>query len=205
MIKSKIYSKHPADSELDFIALDCHLWPEEYPFFVSSEVAICAVEDVGLCVSFIAKEPSPRAVFKHRDDPVCNDSCMEFFFQPFADDNRYLNFEINPNAACLCAIGNDRYDRIFLKEISCVEPIVSAEIFQQEWSAKLTVPEQLISDAFGRDFCVSQLNFIRANFYKCGDQTAAAHYSSLFPVDTVQPDFHRSEFFQKIYFQHERK
>ncbi len=36
---------------------------------------------------------------------------------------------------------------------------------------------------------------IKANVYKCGDDTAVAHYGSWSPVKSNQPDFHRPECF----------
>ena len=195
-----VFSSRSEISELEFSALRCHLWRKEYPAFYESKVALCAVSGRGLYVCFKAEEPSPRAVFTERDAPVYNDSCMEFFLQPFADDDRYINFEINPNGAYLSAIGYDRASRIFLREISECEPKVSARISDSGWSAELFVPEKLISDAFGRKFSVDKTEYIRANFYKCGDLTLSPHYSSLFSVDTPIPDYHRPEFFSRIFF-----
>ncbi len=161
------------------------------------------VEDKGVFVRFEADEPCPRAVFENRDDPVYNDSCMEFFFQPFADDERYVNFEINPKGAFLCAVGKSRNDRLLLSELSSCSPDVSAQTTPEGWSAELFVPEQLITDVFGKKFSVAQTKYIRANFYKCGDLTEQPHYASLFPVKTPLPDFHRPEYFRKIYFVNE--
>ncbi|MFA5695554.1 MAG: carbohydrate-binding family 9-like protein, partial [Proteiniphilum sp.] len=36
---------------------------------------------------------------------------------------------------------------------------------------------------------------IRANFYKCGDETAEPHYISWSPIDLPAPDFHAPQFF----------
>jgi len=195
-----VYSVRPKWTELDFLPLNCHLWRDEYPTFYSSRVAVCGILHTGIFICFDADEPSPRAVFTDRDDPVWNDSCMEFFFQPFADDDRYINFEINPNGAYLCAVGSGRSDRVFLREISACNPEVNASVSDSGWRAELIIPEQLISDVFGKPFSVSDTAYIRANFYKCGDLTPLPHYASLFPVDTPNPDYHRPEFFDKIFF-----
>ncbi len=200
MKNAYIYPSYPDISELEFSELKHHLWSEFYPAFYSSRVAVCCIADQGIFVRFEADEPSPRAVFENRDDPVYNDSCMEFFFQPFADDERYINFEINPNGAYLCAVGRDRSDRAFLREISECEPCVKGCISDSGWSAELFVPEQLISEVFGKKFSVAGTEYLRANFYKCGDLTPSPHYASLFFVDTPNPDYHRPEFFGKIYF-----
>ncbi len=200
MEKTFIFSSHPDASELKFSELKHHLWSEKYPAFYSSRVAVCGVAGKGILVCFEADEPSPRAVFENRDDPVYNDSCMELFFQPFADDERYINFEINPNGAYLCAVGCDRNDRVFLREISDCAPDIKACISDSGWSAELFIPEQLVSDVFGRSFSVADTGYIRANCYKCGDLTPSPHYASLFFVDTPNPDYHRPEFFGRIFF-----
>jgi hypothetical protein len=199
-IKAEDASSYPDISELNFTELKHHLWSEKYPDFYSSRVAVCGIAEKGILVCFEADEPSPRAVFENRDDPVYNDSCMEFFFQPFADDERYINFEINPNGAYLSAVGYDRNGRAFLRKISGCAPCVKACISDSGWSAELFVPEQLISDVFGRKYSVTEAEYIRANFYKCGDLTPLPHYASLFPVNTPEPDYHRPEFFGKIFF-----
>lgn len=185
-------------------ALEYHLWRDEYPCFIVCRAGLYAVKNEGIYARFEADEPCPRAVFENRDDPVYNDSCVEFFFQPFADDERYLNFEINPNGAFLCAVGKDRFDRGFLKELSGCNPTVCARICPDGWSAEIFIPEILISDVFGKSFSVADTDYIRANFYKCGDLTEQPHYASMFPVETAKPDFHRPEYFQKIFFSNER-
>ncbi|MBQ5825354.1 MAG: carbohydrate-binding family 9-like protein [Clostridia bacterium] len=195
-----LYKKGEEVQLPEMVALGCHLWPQAYPCHIVSRAGFYAVEDDGIYVCLEADEPSPRAVYTKRDDPVYNDSCMEFFFQAFADDERYINFEINPNGAYLCAIGQDRSDRIFLKDKSACIPSVSAQKSADGWSAVLYIPEQLVSDAYGREFSVSDAEYIRANFYKCGDAAAQPHYSSMFWVETEQPDYHRPEYFHKIFF-----
>lgn len=195
-----IYSSKPDLSELDFWPIGCHLWRDEYPSFYSSRVAVCGVSQTGVFVCFEADEPSPRAVFSGRDEPVWNDSCMEFFFQPFVDDDRYINFEINPNGAFLCEVGSNRSDRVFLSEFSVCNPAISASVSDSGWRVEMLIPEQLITDVFDRDFSVSDTEYIRANCYKCGDLTPFPHYASLFPVYTPNPDYHRPEFFSKIFF-----
>ncbi len=200
MKKARIYSSKPDVTELEFLPLEHHLWRAGYPAFYNCKVAVCGILQAGIFVCFEADEPSPRAVFTERDDAVYNDSCVEFFFQPFADDERYINFEINPNGAYLSAIGKDRFDRVFLREISACEPEVNAYASSSGWRAELFIPEKLISDAFGRYFSVSDTEYIRANCYKCGDLTPSPHYASLFLVDTPNPDYHRPEFFGKIFF-----
>lgn len=39
---------------------------------------------------------------------------------------------------------------------------------------------------------------IKANFYKCGDETSVPHYVSWSPIEVENPDFHRPEFFGEL-------
>jgi hypothetical protein len=39
---------------------------------------------------------------------------------------------------------------------------------------------------------------IKANFYKCGDETSVPHYVSWNPIEVENPDFHRPEFFGEL-------
>ena len=41
---------------------------------------------------------------------------------------------------------------------------------------------------------------IRANFYKCADDTDSMHFVSWSPIETENPDFHRPDFFGELYF-----
>lgn len=195
-----LFDSIPELSELRFIELSNHLWAEDYPHFFSSRASVGAVKNKGLFVVMISDETCPKAVYTKKDDPVYKDSCMEFFFQPFSDDARYMNFEINPNGACLSEIGTCRSDRIFIKEITAVEPEITVFPVEKGWAVSLFISEQLVSQVFGREFSLSETGYICANFYKCGEETRSPHFSSAFFVGSTKPDFHRPEYFEKLYF-----
>ena len=198
--KVKLFDCYPELSELRFTELSNHLWSEDYPRFFISRASVSAVVNKGLFVVMISEEPCPKAVCTGRDEPVYRDSCMEFFFQPFSDDPRYMNFEINPQGAYLSEVGTERGDRRFIKEITTLAPEVSVLNVENGWGISLFVSEQLVSEVFGREFSVAETEYIRANFYKCGEETDAPHFSSAFFVGTPTPDFHRPEYFEKLYF-----
>ena len=63
-----------------------------------------------LLVLLRAKEKDIRAEYTAPMSPVHEDSCLEFFFMP-AGEEKYLNFEINPNGCLHIGFGRDRYDR----------------------------------------------------------------------------------------------
>ena len=63
-----------------------------------------------LLVHLWAKEKDIRAEYTAPLSPVHEDSCLEFFFMPEGEE-RYLNFEINPNGCLHIGFGRDRNDR----------------------------------------------------------------------------------------------
>ena len=62
------------------------------------------------------------------------------------------------------------------------------------WGLKVLIPAKLIGGA--SDLTQKMLH---GNLYKCADKSETPHYLSLFPIDTEKPDFHRPEFFQKLF------
>src|SRR5690606_4084215 len=62
-----------------------------------------------LYVQFRTYESDPLIRYHQFNDPVCRDSCVEFFIQPTPDtDDRYLNFEINAAGTLLLGLGPAR-------------------------------------------------------------------------------------------------
>ena len=58
-------------------------------------------------------------------------------------------------------------------------------------------PLKLIETVYGNaDYQTGRV--IRANFYKCGDETPIPHFGMWSPVDNETPDFHRPEYFGKF-------
>ena len=62
-----------------------------------------------------------------------------------------------------------------------------------EWSVAMGIPFDLLGYPEG-----VRPSVLRANLYKCADETAVPHYVSWNPIDTPAPDFHRPEFFGEL-------
>ena len=62
-----------------------------------------------LYIRLYAREKEIRAEYTKTPSPVWEDSCLEFFFMPEGED-RYFNFEINPNACLYIGFGHGRGD-----------------------------------------------------------------------------------------------
>jgi hypothetical protein len=166
-----------------------HLWlPSQQ---IRTTAQICYDEDA-LYVRMVSVEPDIRAEYSAPLSKVCEDSCMEFFFCPSPEDDRYVNFEINPNCATHIGCGSCRADSVRIL------PKDENELFQKKavrtadgWEVTYRIPVFFLRALFPGYELVSG-NVIRANCYKCGDLTAKPHYLSWNPVVNPTPDFHRS-------------
>ena len=167
-----------------------------------TEVRIFYTEK-GLRLRFKSYEQKIRAECLNMNDPVYNDSCVEFFFNPDPEHGaKYMNFEINPIGTLRLGFGPNRYSRTLIKNVSPkifnIKPSLSAETHKDYkgpfWIIEYTVPFIFIEQYYGK------LSFqtgkrMKGNFYKCGDKTQFPHYGCWNRIDNPVPDFHRPEFF----------
>ncbi len=158
---------------------------------------MCFVKNKGIFVKMRTDETQLALQYSKRDEPVYEDSCMEFFISPVEGENEYINFEMNALGTYLTEFGAGKKDRVFLKEITDYVPLVTAKIYSNGWSVELFVPCELVSDVFKTNFTADEC-IIKGNFYKCGDKTQKVHYSSYNEMTTLPPGFHNPERFAVI-------
>ncbi|MDG5798929.1 carbohydrate-binding family 9-like protein [Marinilabiliaceae bacterium ANBcel2] len=146
------------------------------------------------------------ARFNNHNDPVYQDSCVEFFIN-FEEDSGYYNFEFNSLGTCLAAYGSDRNsrERLSLELIDKIDSFSTIKTAQHEvfgkgvlWQLQLKIPVEL--------FCNSQILSLAgkkgyANFYKCGDDLPKPHFYSWKKIGTPEPDFHQPDYFGDIEFE----
>lgn len=149
----------------------------------------------GLHVLMYANEPIIRALVMETGGEVCEDSCLEFFLQPFADDPHYMNFETNAAGVALIGLCVDRYDMKFLDAMPEGMDIRASKHEGGWWAVAYTIPYALIEKLYGRR--PEPGAAMRANFYKC-DESVHPHFGSWNPVKAAQPDFHRPECFGPV-------
>ncbi|MBQ8764115.1 MAG: hypothetical protein IJZ07_08425 [Clostridia bacterium] len=178
-------------------------WEKDGASHPESYAAIFAVEGDGIHAVLWSFEEDVLCSCTKRDDPVYTDSCLELFLMPIEGDNRYINFEVNKNGVYLSQIGTCRGDRVFIKSLTCLEPIIKTmeitENGKTAWGCEITLPERLISELYGTDFNIGE-STVKGNFYKCAELSKNPHFGTFFPVNTQKPDFHRPEFFGEIKF-----
>lgn len=165
---------------------------------VSAQAQLCYDREA-IYVRLSAREAHIRAVEQTQTGMPCEDSCLEFFFCPMADNNAYFNIEMNPNGVMYLGIGTDRYDliRLLLPENGNLEAETNRTA--EGWELTYRIRANLIRRFFP-GFEMKPGAKIRGNFYKCGDKTEVPHYFAWNPVECDQPDFHLSRWFGDLYF-----
>jgi hypothetical protein len=165
-----------------------YLWERQEGAYRPEAEARLYYTEEGLHLRFRVYEADPKAEFRRRNDPVYRDSCVECFLQPMPEsDPRYFNFEFNAAGVLFLGFGSDR-DRGFPPEPEALFAIEARPGFP--WELEFTIPFRFIRSYFP-DFRPTTGGALRANFYKCGDDTDAPHYASWHPVRSAEPDFHR--------------
>jgi hypothetical protein len=154
-----------------------------------------------------------RSVRTRFQDPVCNDSCVEFFFRPHTG-TAYFNFEFNAGGTFLCAYIRDwtrigkagfadytmlgpeaeRMVKVHHSLPATVEPEIAGPTV---WTLQFALPVSLLENYAG-DIGKLDGRSWTANFYKCGDETSHPHWLSWAPVSAL--NFHLPDCFQPIQF-----
>ena len=168
-------------------SLDFSNWDSEADY--NTYFQMCFKKNDGIYVKMRTDETDIRAVYHENDDPVWQDSCMEFFVCAVEGRDEYINFEMNSNSVYLSEFGKDKKSRVFLKTVTDIKADVTADVSDKGWNVELFVPCELIREAYGTDFEAGECK-IRFNFYKCGDNCNKKHYHSYTKMTTLPPGFH---------------
>lgn len=171
------------------------------------EVRLCW-SDRFLYAHFRVGEDKVRLRYRRFQDPVWKDSCVEMFIDPFPDKRRgYLNIETNALGTVLAAFGKGREGRLPFTATQLREMEVIASISQPVdgphgasfWTLVYRFPLNVFEHCYGESVQAGCRG--RANFFKCGDETAVPHYGAWSPVEVPKPDFHQPEYFGQIIFE----
>jgi hypothetical protein len=158
-------------------------------------------------LAFRVFENEPVVRHHSFQDPVYEDSCVEFFFNPFPESsNDYVNLEINAAGVLLAQIGSGRRERRWLaaaevQELqiwSSQDKLPSGARAVEDWAVGLKIPFAFFSVLYGRSLALPFK--ARGNFYKCGDRTGRPHYGCWSPVQCPAPDFHQPAYFGALVF-----
>ena len=129
------------------------------------------------------------------------DSCLEFFFSPIEDDKRYFNIEFNSNACVFFGFsgGSDSIMRQTPENdiLDFFKPTITTN--EDNWEIYYEIPFYLIKRYFP-DFCIYDGKKIKANCFKCSDNSTPPHYLSWSKVEGEPFTFHKPECFGTMTF-----
>lgn len=189
-------------------AIDQVNWPE-IPYKPEVRFRIMHSE-TEIYLQFHVRENGVRATFDYdAGSQPYKDDCVEFFMIPSDRDSSYYNLELNCIGHGTFNYGPDRKDRHrcgdeILSQIRR-ESSLGSEAFgtregPQEWTLTVAIPKRLYAQA-NLDLTRFSGRTVRANFYKCGDETATPHYLSWNRIGTPRPNFHTPEWFGELVFE----
>ena len=160
--------------------------------------AFLSLIETGFKASFKVFENNPKRVHTSHFSPVHTDSCVEWFvnFAPTLSD-KYFNFEVNAAGAMNVAFRLDRYNITNLTEEEVLSFNITPVIHDGYWEVSYEIPFSFI-EKYIPGYKPENNTTIKTNMYKCGDETEAVHYLSLFHIGHPQPDFHRPEYFAEM-------
>ena len=178
-------------------AIDQVNWKDLYPRELPVTVRVAHDGDV-LYLYYMVKGEAVRAQNTTDFGSVWEDSCVEFFMQR-EGAKTYRNFECNILGALLAASHETREKAERLTEEmpsiyrhSTINHRYEAGRQVSDWTLYLEIPKKAMG--FEESESLSGQK-IRANFYKCGDETPEPHYISWNPIDLSSPNFHVPQFF----------
>jgi len=175
-----------------------YLW-EEKGYHCGPEVTFCPeLTKNGVRMQITVHESNRKRVMAEHFQPVHLDSCVEWFvnFSPETSD-RYFNFEGNANGVMNVAYRKDRHE-FQTMTVEDVESLhIRTKIEEMVWTVEYEVPFELM-EKYVPGFVRADEMTIKANFYKCGDETEFPHFGVWKKVETPEPDFHRPEYFGEV-------
>jgi hypothetical protein len=156
-------------------------------------------------LKYYVKEKHLRARETRTNGDVYKDSCVEFFIS--VDGENYYNFEFSCIGTIHLAYGPGRHNRKFvtpeIAEKIEIESSLGSQPFNDksgnfEWEMMIRIPIETFAYSNLKTF--KELKG-KVNLYKCGEETAETHYVTWNPIETENPDYHRPEYFGKIWFE----
>lgn len=172
-------------------------WTDDFPKTLPVTVRV-AHDGETLYLYYMVTGEAIRAANTEDFGKIWQDSCVEFFMQR-EGETIYRNFECNILGSLLSRRHESRekgeeqtheMPSIFRYGTICHRYEEGRQV--SDWSMYLEIPKR----AMGFDAHESLSGRkIRANFYKCGDETPEPHFLSWNPIDLPKPNFHVPQFF----------
>jgi hypothetical protein len=172
-------------------------WPE-YPYKPEVSFAIAHKDDC-IFIKFYIQEKFIRALNRRSNDPVFQDSCVEFFIA-FDEGDGYYNLEFNCIGTCLLGFGKGAKPRSLIPE-EYIQSIKRQALIrcwneggamQNTWELTLAIPLKVF---IYHSITSLKDRKCRVNFFKCGDELPEPHFLAWQRIESELPNFHLPEFF----------
>jgi hypothetical protein len=143
-----------------------------------------------------------QAAFGRTNEPVYQDSCVEFFIS-FDEGATYYNFEFNCIGTVLAGYGRGRTDRQWLSGDVLDTINTQSTVLRKgkdrmpQWELTVVLPLKVFTF---QNIDSLQGQQARANFYKCGDHLPVPHFLAWSNIESDSPDFHLPQFFGTLLF-----
>ena len=202
-VKAKFEEAGIEWNAIDKVNWNTHTYKPEVSFRIMHS-------DSEIYLQFKVRENGVRATygFDAGSRPYTDD-CVEFFMIPSDTEPSYFNLEMNAIGHGTFHWGPTRQER-HRSDDSIVSQIrrestLGSEPFgtlegEQEWMLTIAIPKSLYAQ-MDKNLADFSGRTVKANFYKCGDDTATPHYLSWNPIGTPKPQFHAPEYFGDLKFE----
>lgn len=171
----------------------------DFPYKPKVEFAIAYGTDC-IFLKYYVIEDNIRASNTIVNDPVYEDSCVEFFIS--MDGRGYYNLEFNCIGTCQAGFGTGREARSLLPE-EVISQIKYQALHKNQkngsisWELTLCIP---VSVFIHHQLPSLQGQRYSGNFYKCGDALPEPHFVTWANIQSEVPNFHLPQFFGSLYF-----
>lgn len=155
-------------------------------------------------LKYYITEQQIRATYYAFNDPVYEDSCVEFFIS-FNDEAGYYNLEFNCTGTARVEFGPSKTERTFIsaKHLKAIRYMVNIKNEHEagvSWELTLMLPKDIFK--FHPNLQLEQTP-ARVNFYKCGDALPEPHFLCWSNIIADKPNFHLPAFFKEAIFKSE--
>lgn len=156
--------------------------------------AQCFWSEDALHVRLFCEEEAPKITYFNPNEPVYEDSCLEFFIM-LENSDCFYNFELNASGTLL--VGRTHDGKLVHIPASSQAPFKAMSCHTTGgWGVQIRVPFSLFGLPHASEWQAKPV--FRCNFYKCGEATIAPHYGCWSAVEHPYPLFHLPNFFGRL-------
>lgn len=191
-------------------AIELSNYMGDYPKHFPHVFVKIAYDTDALYVIFRVRDQYVLAVTQDYQGSVYQDSCVEFFFTPFAEVSPgYFNLEMNCGGTALFnfqkqprtdVIKIERRDFEQIAVAHTLPKIVTPEIQDTlTWIVEYRMPYSILRKYTNVTIPEEGTQW-RGNFYKCADNSSFPHWLTWSSVDYDRPNFHLPDYFGDLVF-----